>query len=236
MGKLDDVLNVFKKRPINFIESYKEEEDIYTFVFEKPEDMNWKAGQHGLYDITHKKIKNRTRPFSIPTVPQENTIHITTRICREPSEFKQALLELKAGMSIRLTGPVGSFYLKESVPSVLIARGIGITPFRSMLKQLEVERQISTPIELLYLSRSKNYLFKEELDQLKKFDNLTLRFLDSDERLIKELGNFIGQYQNEANYFIAGPTSFVKSVSLYLKDSNIKKKQLKTDDFYGYKN
>ncbi|WP_346025178.1 FAD-binding oxidoreductase [Alkalibacterium indicireducens] len=97
---------------MKFIESYKAKEQIYTFVFEKPEDLNWKAGQHGLYDITHKKIKNKTRPFSIPTAPHENTIHITTRIGKELSEFKQALLELKPGMSMRLTGPVGSFYLK----------------------------------------------------------------------------------------------------------------------------
>ncbi|GAA0490719.1 hypothetical protein IRB23SM22_22420 [Alkalibacterium sp. s-m-22] len=105
-----------------------------------------------------------------------------------------------------------------------------------MLKQLEVERQISTPIELLYISRSKNFLFKDDLDQLKNLDNLTVRFIDSDERLIKELDKFIDQYKNEANYFITGPTSFVKDVSLHLKDSKIKKKQLKTDDFYGYKN
>jgi ferredoxin-NADP reductase len=34
---------------------------------------------------------------------------------------------------------VGSFYLRDSSPSLLIAGGMGITPFWAIVKQLEVE-------------------------------------------------------------------------------------------------
>ncbi|WP_329958829.1 hypothetical protein [Sporosarcina sp. G11-34] len=48
-------------------------------------------------------------------------------------------MELKQGMHVKMSGPVGDFYLKDNNPSLLIAGGIGITPFRSILKQLETE-------------------------------------------------------------------------------------------------
>ena len=81
----------------------------------------------------------RTRPFTLASAPAEKVVKITTRISNDPSEFKKALLELKQGMKISMSGPVGSFYLKDNSPTLLIAGGIGITPFRSIVKQIEIE-------------------------------------------------------------------------------------------------
>ena len=47
-------------------------------------------------------------------------------------------IKLKHGMKVKIGGPVGSFYMQDNSPSLLIAGG-GITPFRSILKQLEAE-------------------------------------------------------------------------------------------------
>ena len=47
-----------------------------------------------------------------------------------------------------MSGPVGAFYLKEDRPTLLIAGGIGVTPFRAMLKELENEQR-NHPIHLL---------------------------------------------------------------------------------------
>ena len=58
MSFFKDAIAIFKKRELAFIESYKESENVYTFLFEKEKDVTWKAGQHGLFTITHKKIKN----------------------------------------------------------------------------------------------------------------------------------------------------------------------------------
>ena len=139
----------------------------YTFSFEKGKDLTWKAGQHGLLTITHKKIKNGTLPFTLASAPAEEIVKITTRISNEPSEFKKALLELKQGMTISMSGPVGSFYLKDNSPTLLIAGGIGITPFRSIIKQMEMTGNcIETPIQLLYLDSNKSYIYKNELDEI----------------------------------------------------------------------
>lgn len=90
MTFFQDVFSVFKKRELFFQQSYKESDDIYSFLFEKEHDVTWKAGQYGLFSITHKKVKNPTKPFSIASAPTENVIKITTRISNNPSDFKKA--------------------------------------------------------------------------------------------------------------------------------------------------
>src|SRR5690625_3765602 len=137
MSFVKDALGIFKKRELLFLESYKEAEQVYTFVFEKDKDVTWQAGQHGLFNIIHNNIKKPIRPFSVSAAPAENIIKITTRISDNPSDFKKALLELEKGMKIKMSGPVGSFYLKDNSPTLLIEVGLEIIPFLSMVKQLK---------------------------------------------------------------------------------------------------
>jgi len=73
MGFLqDNLIPFFRQRGIVFRESRREADDVVSFLFDKPDDLAWKAGQYGLFTITHKKIKNATKPFSVSSAPAEN--------------------------------------------------------------------------------------------------------------------------------------------------------------------
>lgn len=100
MSFFKDMIAVFKKRELLLLERYEEAEGVYTFLFEKPDDLTWEAGQHGLFTITHKKIKNATRPFTVASAPAENVVKLTMRIKDNPSDFKQEMLELKQGIRL----------------------------------------------------------------------------------------------------------------------------------------
>ena len=191
MSFFQDTLSIFKKRELLFLESYKESEDVYTFLFKKEKDLTWKAGQHGLFSITHKKIKNSTKPFTVASAPTENVVRLTMSIGDNPSDFKKAMLELKQGMKVKMSGPVGSFYLKDNNPSLLIAGGIGITPFRSILKQVEAEwNGAEKQIDLLYMDSKKSYLFKDEMDEIANKTSISVTYLDSRENLHQEIDKF----------------------------------------------
>ncbi|MFH5780062.1 FAD-dependent oxidoreductase [Heyndrickxia oleronia] len=236
MSFLKDTLSIFKKRELSFLKCHKESENVYTFLFEKDSDLSWKAGQHGLFNIIHRKIKNPTRPFTLAAAPSENIVRITIKIDENPSEFKYAMLELKQGMKISMSGPVGGFYLKENIPSLLIAGGIGITPFRSILKQLEEEEDsIRKPIHLLYMDSKKSFLFKEELNAIANHPSISVTYLDSRDGLYQEIEKFTSLYNNNSKYFIAGPISMVNSIASYLQNNGIPKRNIKKDVFYGYK-
>lgn len=233
MGFFQDMIAVFKKRELVFIENYKEAEDVYTFVFEKAHDLTWKAGQHGLFSITHKKIKYPTKPFTITSAPSENVVRLTMKINDNPSDFKKAMLELKKGMTIGVSGPLGSLGVNDERPTVLIAGGIGITPFRAIVKQIEAEGNSNKkPIHLLYIDSEKSYLFKDEFDANNA--SISTTYLDSRDELHKEIDKLSNLYQNNAQYMIAGPKSMVASISDYLQNKSISKKNIKKDAFDGY--
>lgn len=218
-----------------FLEIRKELEDVYSFLFEKEKDLTWKAGQHGLFTITHKKIKNPTRPFSVASAPIENLVKITMKINDNPSDFKQALLELKQGFKIKMSGPVGSFYLKDNSPSLLIAGGIGITPFRSIIKQIEAEGNgVEKQINLLYIDSKNLFIYKDELDGIAKNISINITYLDSRNDLHKEIDKFNTLNKNDGKYFIAGPKSMADSISSYLQNNGISKRNIKKDSFFGY--
>ncbi|WP_411551504.1 FAD-dependent oxidoreductase [Paenibacillus lautus] len=234
MGFIKDFLSIFQKRELIFIESRKESEDAYTFSFEKGPDVSWKAGQYGLFSITHKTMKNATKPFSISSVPSENVVNITTRIGDNPSEFKKAMLELKPGMHMKMSGPVGSFHLDPESPSLLIAAGIGMTPFRSILKQTAAGKGELKPIQLLYLDSKKSYLFKDELDAIASHPSIQVSYLDSRTDLDLEIDKFIAQHKGRGKYLVAGPKSMVESVAAYLQSKDVSKQNIKKDAFFGY--
>lgn len=235
MSFLKDALSIFKKSELLFIERNKESEDVYTFVFEKPTDLTWKAGQHGLFSITHKKIKDSIRPFTVASAPTENNLKITMRISDAPSEFKKATLELEKGMKVSMSGPVGSFYLKDNSPTLLIAGGIGITPFRAMVKQLEAEGNgAAKQIQLLYMDSKKSYVFKDELDEIANNTSIRVTYLDSRDDLHREIEKFHTAFKNNGKYLIAGSKSMVDSLTTDLINNNISKRNIKKDTFRGY--
>ncbi|MCM3636384.1 FAD-dependent oxidoreductase [Sporosarcina luteola] len=235
MGFFQDAIAIFKKRDLVFIKSYKESENVYTFLFEKEKDVTWKAGQHGLFTITHKKIKNGTRPISLASAPSEDVVQLTLGINDTPSEFKKAMLELQPGMKIRMSGPVGSFYLKDDSPTILIAGGIGITPFRSMLKQIEAEGNgVGKQIHLLYIDSKGSFVYKDELDKIADNTSVTVTYLDSRNDLQQEISKLSGLYLNNGTYYIAGPKTMVETLSGHLQGNSISKKSIKKDVFFGY--
>lgn len=208
---------------------------MYTFRFDKPEGLTWLAGQYGLFTITHRPIKHATRPFSFASAPAENVVQLTMRIGDTPSDFKKAMLELKPGMKMKMSGPVGSFYLTDDRPSLLIAGGIGITPFRSILKQVEANGKAGEKrIHLLYLDSSKTYVFREELDRIASQTSISVTYLDSRNDLQQEIGKFTSLHTDNGKYFVAGPKTMTDSISASLEQHHVAKRDIKIDIFAGY--
>jgi predicted ferric reductase len=236
MGFFQDISPIFKKRELAFLERRHEFGDVYTFIFEMGNDLNWKAGQHGVFTINHKKIKKPTRPFSVASASSEKKVKISMRIGDNPSEFKQAMLDLKQGMTISMRGPVGPMYIDNQSPALLIAGGIGITPFRAILKHIQLNRKdFAEQIHLLYIDSQESFLYKDELDGISNDVSIGISYHTSRDALYREVDKFISQHNNDGYYYVAGAKNMVDSISTYLKSNRILKRQIKKDAFMGYK-
>lgn len=221
---------------LRFIKSEDEVDGVKSFTFAPPQAMQWQPGQYMHYILEHPDADDRgvERWFTISTAPFEQNIRITTRVDGEhSSSFKKALQLLKAGDEIEADGPKGKFVLREGdFQHVMIAGGIGITPFRSMLAQLAHDK-MPAHATLFYANRDNNLVFGDELtafqanDQSIKIVNLI------DKRLTVE--DLADSLQNENTvYYLSGPKAMVESYEELLQNQGVSEDNITTDYFPGY--
>ncbi len=105
------------------------------------------------------------RSFSLSSSPSEaGHIAVTCKITDTP--FKQALSRLRPGDPAEVVGPLGAFLFDGTRPSVFLAGGIGISPFRGMLRYAADTGNVEEK-RLLYSARvPEELVFRTELEQL----------------------------------------------------------------------
>ena len=111
--------------------------DVWAFRFKPSEPLSWTAGQYLSVELPHDNPdgKGTKRWFTISSAPYEQIVQITTRLTG--STFKDALMALPiGGQLLLLDQPHGEFVWQDSdSPLVFVAGGIGITSFRSILRE-----------------------------------------------------------------------------------------------------
>ncbi len=140
---------------------------VKTFRFERPDvPFAFRPGQYMAVRIAGvDDPRGDSRTFSLSSSPtDEESVSVTTR--QGPSPFKQRLFRLHAGEEVNLWGPFGSFVLEPGHPVVLLGGGIGVTPFRSMIRYAAATRR-ADPVVLLYSSRT-----AEEIVYRREFEDL----------------------------------------------------------------
>lgn len=209
---------------------------VYTFEFRADQQLSWQAGQYMHYILKHPNPDDRAddRFFTISSAPYEGKVQLTTRKAMENgSTFKQALFSLNKDDPIESDGPKGKFVWREGdFEHVLVSGGIGITPFRSMLLQLDHDHR---PInaDLLYSNRDNQLIFWAELE------SLSARHPDL--RLHKYIGQEItkedlAEYAKKPNavFYLSGPKALVESFVSQLQSLGITEENIMTDKFPGY--
>lgn len=218
---------------LTLVNKTDEAKDTKSFFFTSNTPFAWKAGQY-LY-ITLDKI---TKPFTIASSPTEKYIQITTRI-RQDSKFKQNLDKIEIGQEIEARGPFGSFVLeKNNLKNIFLAGGIGITPFRSMIKY-NIDSKLNIPMYLIYSNSDSEFVFKKELDKWQEDnDNLKIYYhnssvsghLDS-----SKLSSLLSTYYIlHTTYYTVGPNPFVNAMEDILEELKMSEDHIKTEKFIGY--
>src|SRR5205807_2920045 len=164
-------------------------EDTMAFHFEKPVGFQFKAGQYidlALSDSQADPSNGLTHTLSIASSPFAGDLVVTTRM--RDTAFKRALSVLSIGAKVRIEGPMGSFTLHNNTtrPAVLLAGGIGIAPFLSILSYATVKR-LHHPLFLFYANRYlENAAFMDTLLNLERA-NPQFRFVPTFTRTPKSL-------------------------------------------------
>ena len=216
-------------------------------VFETDEPFVFKPGQYCFVTLKNPPYpdeRNNKRHFSIVNSPnQKGIITITTRL--RDSGFKKSLKELPLGAKVELGPIAGVFTLPEDStrPLILIAGGIGITPFMSMLNYIAQEN-LTYHITLIYSNRNQSSTaYFEEISNLQSLiSNLKLIFTMTDDPIWQGEkrqvdANFIKDYfpkVNENYYMVVGPPPMVAAVEKSLAEAGVEQENIKIENFTGY--
>lgn len=206
---------------LTFIDKIHEHDDIYSFRFEKPKSFKYKAGQHSIFIL---KNMSRPHPFSMTSAPEDDQLSFATHV-RKGSRFKQSLNKLKKGDKVFMFGPILNFTFKKGrTEHILLAQGIGITPFHSMLTHAN-RTSLPDSITLIHVA-SGAHTFKDVTEKTKA----TTYYPKSSEEFREVL-----KKQNPASvFYISGNPKFTRSAKIALRNMGVKATNIKTDSFLGY--
>lgn len=211
-----------------------ETKNAFSLIFEKPAGFNFYPGQYLDIKLPVEDPNGDTRPFTISSSPTEEFLMITPKEGISP--FKKFLENLKAGDRVESSHPAGTFTIDESSSAFFFAGGIGITPFRSIIKDC-LDQEISTALTLIYSNSDNDFLFKEELENWKKnLPNLSIIYHNSNlnGHLNKaKLYTAVGSLVNSI-FYLAGAHSFVNDMEKILLELGIDKTNIRYDRFDGY--
>lgn len=232
------------------IDKKKEASATWSFFFEPEKEVTYLAGQY--YYFTLKKLnypdsRGPTRHFTLSSSPTEGKLlRITTRT-RESSGFKRTLHELALGTELEGEGPNGTFILDENEKGehAFIAGGIGITPFRSMIKY-KADSKIAASIHLLYSnSNLEEITFRKELEGFAKSGQIKLSMTLTSEKPRAKWDGLTGRIDpimirktftdvHKKTFWLVGPPKMVDGVEKVLEKLKINHSQIITEKFTGY--
>lgn len=222
---------------LKLIRRIKEASDCYSFIFEKPANFHFEAGQFLIYTIHNHSHDDRgeERYFTISSAPFEDEIRLTTRFSRETSSFKKDLMSLKIGSEIEVKGPEGDFSFDENFENHLfIAGGIGVTPYRSILLNLQ-NKEKQPNIKIYYANKNIEIVFQDELEEIDN-PNLLIEYFIADNKLTYEKIYEDYKVLDNCAIYLSGPEPMVENFSNELIKLGVPEKNIKRDYFPGYKN
>jgi ferredoxin-NADP reductase/nitrite reductase/ring-hydroxylating ferredoxin subunit len=216
--------------------------------------LKYIAGQYAFFDIgnVYNDPKGPVRHFTIASSPTEEFILISTRIRESP--YKKRLDSLQIGTKIKVRGPLGKFTLHEdySRPAVFLSGGIGVTPFRSMIKYA-TDKKLPLRIIMFDSNRNQqNILFRTDFENCSRTnENLRIIHTITDEQNVvanKEWNGEKGKIDaamlkrylepgdlEKSIFYVCGPLAMLKAMQEILAQNlRIPTERIKVEEFTGY--
>lgn len=226
-------------------------EGTMAFHLRKPTGFEFKPGQAIDVVIPLKAAmpddQGARHAFSIVSAPFQDDLVVATRM--RDSVYKRALKAMAVGSQLMIDGPFGSLGLHKDPTraGILIAGGIGITPFMSMLRQAAQDLRKQRLILLYSNRRPEDAAFLAELQQLEE-KNPNFRLVATMTEMHASSRPWVGQTGLVTAelvarvvgdlaapiFYVVGPPGMVEAMRQTLNRAGIDDDDIRSEEFYGY--
>ncbi|MET0806182.1 MAG: oxidoreductase [Lacisediminihabitans sp.] len=208
--------------------------------------LRFRPGQYLELALPHSKADSRgvRRTFSIASAPGAEQVAVGLRLPEESSTFKRQLRTLEPGTTLRATAVGGDFTLPTDVrvPLLLVAGGIGITPFVSQLRHLADSGEQRDIVLVYAVSSSEELAYAEELAASGLPVLVTAPTAPAG---MPDAWEYLGPGRLDASLlvsrvpdltartaYVSGPPALVTSLTRQLRELGVRR--IRTDYFSGY--
>ncbi|TBN57741.1 oxidoreductase [Glaciihabitans arcticus] len=219
----------------------------WEFSFQPSRPVFFHPGQYMELGIPHASadIRGQRRIFSISSAPGEGApVSIAIKVSPRSSSFKTAMLALEPGERVYATSVGGDFLLPSdpAVPVLLVAGGIGVTPFASQLAHATSAGEQRDIVVIYAVAAGEELVYAEQLTASgarvlvvcpeppvalpEGWEYLGSRRIDAD--LLREAVPDLA----DRHAFVSGPPALVTGVRQALRTE--KARRVTTDYFSGY--
>jgi len=214
--------------------------DTFNFEFVPDQKMAFEPGQYMEFTLEHPVQDSRgiRRYLTLASSPTEENINLGVKFYNKPSSFKKYLMALKEGQKVIASQLSGDFTLPKNKDKklVFVAGGIGITPFRSMLKYM-VDKNEQRSVVLYYLNKkASDIAYRDVFDKAEKELGAKVIYSIVDipsASYYKQIILDVPDYK-ERLFFISGPNKMVNSFTANLRKIGVSRANIKTDYFPGF--
>ena len=203
--------------------------------FDLAHPLHFEAGQYLELHLPHRAdIRGLRRVFSIASPPSDAVgehpqLTVAMRAPENGSSFKAALAALEPGSRVAVTQVAGDFVLPRdpSVPLLLVAGGIGMTPFASQLSEIAARGERRDIVMIVVPSNPDEVLFDDAIAAARaRLEVVTIEQLTVDalRALVPDLAT--------RRAFVSGAPAIVSAATGALRAAGARR--VRTDYFVGY--
>lgn len=219
------------------VKDIKEISENYILInFIKPKKFQFEAGQWVDIELALHGFPV-TNIFSIASSPSEADLLV---LCKKGiSKYKKLLENLKKGDKLMIANQGSQFTFNENNNCIFIAGGVGIAPFRGVIKHL-LDNKIRKNITLIHLNAYEYFPFRDEFENWKdKFTNFKPSFVKTNghkpltmsriQDLLHSTANFA-----ESIFYVAGPSGLIVNCQTLFVRMGIEEELIKSEKFQSY--
>ncbi|MDQ1024168.1 putative ferric reductase [Streptomyces umbrinus] len=187
-----------------------------------------RAGQFFLWRFLTKDRWWQANPFSLSAAPDGRTLRLTAKTAGDGTA---GLRHLKVGTRVFAEGPYGAFTAMHRTrpESVLIAGGVGVTPIRALLEEVQ-----GHAVVIYRVSTDREAVLYDELRELAQAKGAELHLVSGpvspDKLAPHELVRLVPDI-GDRDVFLCGPPPMMNAVLGSLRELNVPKQQIHFERF-----
>lgn len=224
-------------------------EQTVACVLRRPAGFHFAAGQYvelRLPSPAFTDALGATRAMSIASAPSDDDLTLLMRV--RATAFKRSIMHLARGAPLLLDGPADdlTFDTCSAAPLVLFAGGVGIAPFRALLREAATEMCAFDGVVFYSNRRPEDAPFLDEFQSLSAA--IGLRFVPTMTRMAEAMLPWPGETEclsaamihrhvgqsRRPRYYISGSTLFVSGLCYDLERAGVPAHDIRIEMYAGY--